>query len=190
MAHDHDHPPSSVTALLAALRSGDGAAEGQLYELLYDEMRELAAKVRRGRASETMNATALVSEAFLKLQGGPLVAADRGHFLAIAARAMRQILVDEARRRSAAKRGGGEVWSVTLHEGAEAAPVRADTLIALDEALDRLSALDPRAAQVVEQRFFVGMSIEDTATALGVGTATVERDWRAARAWLARELGA
>ena len=110
------------------------------------------------------------------------------HFFRVAARAMRQVLVNAAHRRLAQKRGGGE-WAVTFDEALMAAPVPSEQLIALDEALRRLERLDPRQAAIVEYRFFAGMTVEETAEALGVSAPTVKRDWRAARAWLARELG-
>ena len=179
----------TVTDLLAAFEVGDRKARDRLFELVYAELRDLAQKVRIGRANETLDTTALANEAYVKLVGGGSISLrDRGHFFAVAARAMRQILVDEARRRAAKKRGGGDVWSVTFHEDARAAPVRGDQLIDLHEALERLEALDARSAKVVEQRFFVGLTLAETAEALGVSTATVERDWRAARAWLVKEL--
>jgi len=185
------HADDSVTELLAAFESGDRESERRLFDRVYDELRDLARKVRMGRASETLDTTALANEAYLKLAGGrPAALRDRGHFFAVAARAMRQILVDEARRRGAMKRGGGEVWSVTFQEARDGGvPVRGEDLVALDDALERLEAMDARAARVVEQRFFVGLTLEETARVLDVSTATVERDWRAARAWLVRELG-
>jgi RNA polymerase sigma factor (TIGR02999 family) len=109
----------------------------------------------------------------------------RAHFLGVAARAMRQVLVDAARRRLAQKRGGGDDWLVTLDDRAHAAPIRPAELVALDAALEQLAELDPRRARVVEHRFFAGLTTRETAEVLGISTGTVERDWRAARAWLA-----
>jgi len=144
--------------------------------------------VRAGRAGATLSTTALVHEAYVKLRPARAGAwAGRAHFFGAAARAMRDVLVDAARRRAAEKRGGGAVL-VTLGDAAEA--VRPDELLALDEALVRLGALDVRQLRVVEYRFFAGLTAAETADALGVSTSTVEREWRGARAWLARELRA
>jgi RNA polymerase sigma factor (TIGR02999 family) len=166
---------------------GRGAAIDELYGRVYDQLKKLARRVRAGRAGETLNTTALVNEAYLKLAAGSGVTwHDHDHFFAVAARAMRQILVDSARRRLAAKRGGG--WQVSLDETVHPAPIRAEELVALDEALDRLAAFDPRRAAVVEHRYFAGLTIPETARILGIAPATVERDWRTARAWLASGL--
>ena len=178
--------------LVEELRDGDAAALDRLLPLVYDELRGIAHReLRRGRPASTLDTTALVHEAYLKLADRACVRpADRTHFLGIAARAMRQVLVDHARRHAAAKRGGG-ARSVTLDEGAMAAPLadeRADALLALDEALTRLAALSERLGRVVECRFVGGLSEQETADALGVTTRTVRRDWVKARAWLHREL--
>lgn len=170
------------------LRAGSAEALDELFRRLYDELHALARQVRRGRAGETLCTTALVHEAYLKLlPGGMPEVRDRTHFLRVAARAMRQVLVDTARRRTADKRGGGAI-RVTFDEGAHEVSTRAEELIELHHALTRLSGLDPRQAQVVEFRIFAGLSVEETAAALGLSAPTVNRDWRAARAWLAREL--
>lgn len=155
----------------------------------YRELKALAHRVRAGRAGDTLSTTALVSEVWLKLAGRAPAWNDQGHFLAIAARAMRQVLVDAARQRMAAKRGGVARAVITLEDDAQPAPVRDEAVLALDEALTRLAQMDPRRAAVVEHRFFGGLSIEETARVLEIGSATVERDWRVARAWLAAELG-
>lgn len=182
--------PTTVAGLLAAAGRGDRPALDRLFERVYPELRRLAHQVRHGRAGATLDSIALANEAYLKLAGGrPVAWRDRAHFLAVAARAMRQLLVDAARARLAAKRGGAEGWAVTLDDGAAAAPLRPAELVALDEALTRLAAAGARRAAVVEHRFFAGLTTEETAEVLGVSTATVERDWRAARAWLAVELG-
>lgn len=179
--------------LLDQLRDGDAAALELLLPLVYDELRAIARReLRRRSAGGTLDTTALVHEAYLKLANRRCVRpADRAHFLGIAARAMRQVLVDHARRHAAAKRGGGDVC-VTFDDGAMAAPLaadeRADTLLALDEALTRLAALSERLGRVVECRFFGGLSEQETADALGVTARTVRRDWVKARAWLHREL--
>ena len=153
-------------------------------------MTGLAHRVRGGRAGHTLNTTALVHEAWIKLV--PAVDVEwhsRAHFFGVAARAMRQILVDAARKQVAQKRGGKGAWMVTFDETAHASPVQPHQLLALDGALDRLAAVDPRRAHVVEHRFFAGLTTRETAEVLGVSTGTVERDWRAARAWLSVEIG-
>lgn len=177
-----------VTRLLGVLR-GAGAdhreAFDRLFPLVYAELRRMADMLlQRERVGHTLEATALVHEAFLKLAGGKAPdATDRAHFLGIAARAMRQILVDHARRRQADKRGGGQF--VTLGDDAAAVPATdAETLLAIHEALDELAQRDARLAQVVELRFFGGLGETEIATALSVTTRTVQRDWAKARAWL------
>jgi len=179
----------SAAGSTAGGSSGRVKPVDQLYDRVYDQLKKLARRVRAGRAGETLNTTALVNEAYIKLASGSGAAwNDHDHFFAVAARAMRQILVDSARRRLAGKRGGGGHWQVSLDEALHPAPVRAEELIALDEALGRLAELDPRRAAVVEHRYFAGLSIPETARILGVAPATVERDWRTARAWLAAAL--
>lgn len=179
----------TVSRLLGQAAKGDRAALDRVFERLYPELRRLADHVRRGRAGETLNATALAHEAWFKLVGGrPVSWKDRAHFLAVAARAMRQVLVDDARARLAKRRGGAGRRDVSLDGDHLAAPLRPDRLIALDAALVRLAAVDPRRAAVVEYRFFAGLTAEEVAAVLDVSTKTVERDWRAARAWLAVEL--
>ncbi len=179
-------PRGDVTRLLVAAREGDRAAVDRLVPLVYDELRELArGQLRRERAGHTLHATGLVHEAYVKLAaGGEIAAEDRAHFLAIAARAMRQVLVDHARRRQAVKRGGG--WAVTtLTDGAQSVEYRAEEVLELDRAL---SELDERQRRVVEYRFFGGMEERDIAEVLGVSERTVRRDWVKARAWLYRSL--
>ena len=157
------------------------------FSAAYEELRRLAASVRRDDPGATMNPTALVNEAWLKLAGSPgLARTSPLHFKRIAARAMRQVLVESARRRHAGKRGSGVV-PVTLDESLDGGSAGADVL-ALDAELERLAALSPRQAKVVESRFFGGLEMHEIAELLGVSEATVLRDWRAARAWLAREL--
>jgi RNA polymerase sigma factor (TIGR02999 family) len=172
-----------VTRLLRRARDGDSAAFEQLVPLVYEDLRRLAHRqLRYGGGERTLNATGLVHEAYLKLGRGTLAATDRIHFLAIAARAMRQVLVDEARRRNAAKREGG--WDrTTLTDGAWAGEFDPAGVLALDEAL---AALEPRQREVVECRFFGGMELQEIATALGVSERTVHRDWLKARARLYR----
>lgn len=179
---------NDITALLGAARDGDTAAFDALYQSVYEELRRLAHVVRRGRAGETLNTTALVHEAYLHLvPSKDLPWHDRAHFFRVAARAMRQVLVHAARRRRAKKRGGDAV-KVTFNEHLHKSPILLDEILALDGALARLEALDPRQARIVESRFFAGLSVEETAHTLGIGTATVKRDWRAARAFLTQAL--
>ncbi len=176
--------------LLRSLQEGGEAAAERLFEALYDELHRLAGRVRHGRASETLSTTALVHEAYIKLTSShDIDVQGRRHFYRLAARAMRQILVDAARRRMAEKRGGDPL-PVTFDEALHPTPMPSTRLLSLDRAIDRLSDVDPRAAQVVECRFFAGLSVEETATALDVSARTVKRDWRVARARLAAELAA
>ena len=161
----------------------------RLFSVAYEELRRLAATVRRGDPSATLNPTALVNEAWMKLAQSPEVATtSRLHFKRIAARAMRQILVEAARRRNADKRGGGAEFTVTLNEAFQSKPSGGDELLALDSAMEALARMNPRQAEMVESRFFGGLDIPETASLLNVSEATVIRDWRAAKAWLAHEL--
>jgi RNA polymerase sigma factor (TIGR02999 family) len=160
-----------------------------LFSLAYEELRRLASTVRRGDPSMTLSPTALVHEAWVKLAASPEIAAtSRLHFKRIAARAMRQVLVDAARRRNAEKRGAGAAL-VTFEESLDQGPEgSADDVLALHEALDDLARVSPRQAQMVECRFFGGLEVSEIAELLGVSEATVLRDWRVAKAWLAQEL--
>ena len=175
---------AEITTLLAALREGDRSAMDRLFPLVYREFHRRAHQQLARRApGETLSTTALVHETYLKLAGSSRQTyEDRLHFFAVGSRAMRQILVDYARQRTAAKRGGGR--PVTLESDAIANPDRADELLALDEGLERLQQLDPRLVQTVELRFFGGLSVEETADALEVSPRTVKRDWQRARAFL------
>lgn len=158
-----------------------------LFSAAYEELRRLAASVRRHDPAATLSPTALVNEAWLKLADSPSVARTSPlHFKRIAARAMRQVLVEAARRRNADKRGGGA--PVVTFDDAMGTVTTADDVLGLDAALDALARLEPRQAQMVESRFFGGLDVAETAQLLGVSEATVLRDWRAAKAWLAREL--
>lgn len=180
-----------VTRLLHDWQAGDRAALERLTPLVYDELRRLAAHYLRGeREGHTLQGTALVHEAFIRLvgQGAPQLQS-RAHFFGVAARLMRQILVDHARRAKAAKRGGGE-RHLSVGEAAVFSPERADSLVALDEALDALARFDPRKSRIVELRYFAGLSIEEIAGAEGVAVATVRRQMRTAEAWLHREMSA
>src|SRR5262245_41768490 len=185
--------PGPVTQLLARVSAGDDSAIDRLFPLVYQQLRQAAeSALRSERPGHTLQPTALVHEAYLKLVGsGGIPARDRGHFLSIAARAMRQILVDHARRRRARKRGQGDTplpLDFPIAEGAGGAGMPLDELIALDDALAQLSAKSPRLRSVVELRFFAGLNEEEIAETLGVTTRTVQRDWVRARAWLYREV--
>jgi RNA polymerase sigma factor (TIGR02999 family) len=183
-----DHRSDSEDLPSPAGAPADAADVDARFALIYGELKRLAHRIRSGRAGETLNTTALVHEAYVKLaSSAALEVRDRSHFFAIAARAMRQILVDTARRRVAQKRGG-EAAFVTFDEALFPRSVLPLELLALDEALARLETQDARVARVVEYRVFGGLSAEETATALGVSRPTIDRDWRAARAWLAVEL--
>ena len=182
--------PEDTEALLRRVAAGDPDALRELYPLIYQDLRRVArGHLAREHPDHTLNTTALVHESYLRLAGGRAIeAGGRGHFLSIAARAMRRILVDHARKRQAGKRGGG-VPTVPLDPSLHAAGQRAEDVLALDGALDRLARVDGRQARVIEYRVFAGMTIPETADALGVSPATVKRDWTLARAWLNRELG-
>jgi RNA polymerase sigma factor (TIGR02999 family) len=183
--------PSQATELLLSLGNGNRAAMDQLLPLVYDELRAIARRrLKAERIGHTLTTTALVHEAYLKLiKLDRMQWQSRAHFLAIAAHAMRNILVTYALRRKRLKRGGG-ASRVPLEEAAELPIREADRILALDAALDRLTAHDERHARIVECRFFSGMTIEETAIALDISPATVKRDWTLLRAWLARELSA
>lgn len=178
-----------VNRLSAELPRGSRETVDQLLPVVYAELRRVAQRqLRAERSDHTLDATALVHEAYLKLAGlDRMEWRNRAHFFAVAAQAMRRILVDHAVRRSAQKRGGG-LQKVPLDRAAPTADRRADELLALDVALDRLESLNTRQSRVVECRFFGGMSIEETADVLAVSPATIKRDWTLARAWLHREL--
>jgi RNA polymerase sigma factor (TIGR02999 family) len=178
-------PDGEITGLLAALREGDQSALDRLFPLVYGELRQRAHRQLAGhRSGDTLVTTALVHEAYLKLTGSAhQTYQDRIHFFAVASRAMRQILVDYARRHAAAKRGSGAQRS-SLDPDALPDPGRAEELLALDEALAELERLDERLGRVVELRFFGGLSVEETGDALGVSPRTIKRDWRKARAFL------
>jgi RNA polymerase sigma factor (TIGR02999 family) len=180
---------TTVAQLVESARRGDEQALSALMPLVYDELRRLAASyMRRDRPGQTLQATALVHDAYIRLmQDSKLSWQNRAHFFGIAARSMRQILVERARARRAVKRGGSRI-RVTLDAGLLATEAPEIDLEALDEALTRLEALDAELAQVVEVRFFGGLSIEEAAETLDVSPATVKRRWTVAKAWLAREL--
>jgi RNA polymerase sigma factor (TIGR02999 family) len=178
-----------ITERLLALRAGDREALNQLVPMVYERLRAMAhARLARSRPGASLDTTALVHEAYLKLVDQSQVEwRDRSHFFAVAATAMRQIVVDHARRRGAAKRGGG-VRPALLDDVDPGVGARAEEIVALDQALARLGALSERMVKMVELRFFAGLSIEETAEVLGLDSRTVNRDWRAARALLYRAL--
>jgi RNA polymerase sigma factor (TIGR02999 family) len=181
--------PAGITELLQAWGNGDAGALEELTPLVESELRRLArAYMRRERRDHTLQTTALVNEAFLRLTDARRVRwQDRAHFLVISARLMRRVLVDHARARASGKRGGG-AERVTLDEGVAASPEPGVDVLALDRALEALAAVDVRKSRVVEMRFFGGMSVEEAADALHVSPDTVKRDWRLAKLWLLHEL--
>ena len=189
MTPSSDLSPGEVTQLLLNIRKGDAGASEKLLPLVYDELRRLAKSyMRRERPGHTLQATALVNEAFLKLAGNDAAAFEnKSHFFAIAAHLMRQILVDYARSHRASKRGG-EVQKLSLEEALVFSPEQSDQITAIDDALRVLAELSPRQAKVVELRFFVGLSIPETAEVMGIAPRTVVREWTVANAWLRREL--
>ncbi len=186
---DREDAPDDVTRLLDDLTAGKKQAFDELLPLIEHELRRRAAGyMRRERQNHTLQPTALVNEAFLKLVDQRNVRwQNRAHFFAVASQAMRRILVDHARTRHRAKRGGSAP-PVTLDEAMIAAEGRSIDLLALDQALERLAALDPRQARIVELRFFGGQSVEETAEILSISPATIKREWSMARAWLHAEL--
>lgn len=179
---------TEVSRLLVAWREGDPSALDRLIPLVYDQLRALAARQLRGeRPDHTLQTTALLNEAYLRLVGTDVAWEGRAHFMAVAARTMRRILVDHARAKRRQKRGAG-AERVDLDQIALAAPDTGPELLALDEALDRLAALDERKARAVDLHYFGGFSYEEAAALLGVSPVTVHRDLRFAKAWLYREL--
>jgi len=190
------HAAPAVTQLLARARSGDRLATDELFPIVYEELRRIAGRLLRDDSrTPTLQPTALVNEAYLRLVGpiDPQAPEDRAtwenraHFFGAAALAIRRILTDHARDRDRLKRGGGRD-RVPLHEGLVIAPESDVDILGLDEALDRLAALDAQKAQIVSLRFFAGLTVDQTALALGISPSTVARDWQFARVWLSREL--
>ena len=181
--------PGEITELLRRVRQGDRQAPGELWERLYPELHRLAERYCRGeRQGHTLSPTALIHEAYLELvDQWEKTWQSRAHFVGVAAQVMRRILVDYARSHRAGKRAGAHP-NISLHEELVLAPERADQVLALDEALERLAALDLRQSRIVELRFFGGLSEAETAEALGLGVRTVTREWNMAKAWLYREL--
>jgi RNA polymerase sigma-70 factor, ECF subfamily len=185
MAHE------GLTKLLSEVSSGNEDAAASVFALVYDELRRLAASaLRHERPDHTLQPTALVHEAYLRLADEPQARwENRAHFLAVAARAMRRILVDHARGRNARKRGSGAArFPLEDVENAAVDPGQDLDLVILDEALARLTALDPRQGRIVELRFFGGLSVEETGAVIGASPRTVKRDWQLARVWLKREM--
>jgi RNA polymerase sigma factor (TIGR02999 family) len=184
---------TEVSQLLAALRSGDAMAEDRLFPLVYDELRRAAVRLLSGeRVDHTLNPSDLVHEAWLRLGlhregNAALPVGDRSHFLALTIRAMRQVLIDHARRRMADKRGAGIV-RVSLSDGDHGQQTSPEELLSLFDAIEKLGELDARLRQVVEYRYLIGLTEEETATALNITPRTVQRDWVKARAWLYRQL--
>jgi RNA polymerase sigma factor (TIGR02999 family) len=180
---------SQVTKLLRVWRGGDRAALDALLPLVYDELRRVAHHhLKNERPEHTLQSAALVNEAYFRLVGqDPPELENRAHFFAVAAQLMRQILVDYARRHRASKRGGG-ACTLTLDDAVALPQSKNVDVVALDDALNALAEVDPRQSRVVELRFFAGLSLEETSKAMGIATATVQRDWTAARAWLHREI--
>lgn len=187
-----ENDPDEITVLLHLIRQGNLEAEGQLIPLVYSELRKLAGgMMSRERPDHTLQATALVNEAFLRMMGhgqdNPVDWQDRNHFFATAARCMRRILVDHARALHARRRFGG-LRKISLESALIYTEEQSGELMALDEALDRLAAWDERACKVVEMHFFSGLNFNEIAAVLGVAQRTVRRDWTMARAWLLKEL--
>lgn len=178
----------NLTGLLVEWREGDQAALERLLPLVYEQLRRIAHRyVQRERNGHTLQTSALVNEAYLRLADQKVVWQNRAHFFAVTARVMRHILIDHARRRRYAKHGG-DARQVSIEEAAAMSLERAAELIALAEALDELAEIDQRKCRVVELRYFGGLSLEETAEALNISLMTVRRDWRAAKAWLYRRL--
>ena len=182
-------PPEGVTQLLRAWNEGDQSALEKLMPLVLDELRRLAGNyLRRERANHTLQPTALVNEAYLRLVDQKARWQNRAQFFGVAAQLMRRVLVDHARVHQAQKRGGSDQQRLSLADVERASDKPDVDLLALHEALNELAELDPQQARIVELKFFGGLSIEETAEVLGVGHATVERDWKMARAWLRSKL--
>jgi RNA polymerase sigma factor (TIGR02999 family) len=178
-----------VSVLLRAWRAGDQSALERLTPIVHDELHRLAGRyMRRERPGHSLQATALVNEAYMRLVGYTRMQwQDRAHFFAVAAQVMRRILVEHARRHN--QKRGGDVAHISLDEAALLGTDDDVDLVALDDAMTALARLEPRKVQVVEMRFFAGLSVDETAQALGISPVTVKRDWRTAKAWLYRELG-
>jgi RNA polymerase sigma-70 factor (ECF subfamily) len=188
MSSTADQPPSEITALLLAWRDGDERARDRLMAILYPALQEMARRQLRGeRPGHTLQTAGLINEAYLRLVGADIAWQGRGHFLAVAASTMRRVLVDYARSRRGSRRGGG-ARPVTLEAEVAAAPARPDDLLALDEAIERLSALNKRQAALIELAYFGGYTYPEMGAILGISPATVDRELRLAKRWLGRLL--
>lgn len=187
-----DNDTGDVTFLLTQLRQGSQEAANRLVPLIYSELRRMAGAYMRGeRPGHTLQATALVNEAYMRLVGGqPVEWQNRAHFFATAAHTMREVLLDYARRVRADKRGGSDARRVEIDEALCIVPDKLEDVIAIDEALERLDRIDPRQSRIVELRFFAGLNVEETAEVMGVSPKTIKREWRSAKAWLHREMAA
>ncbi len=180
--------PGEVTQLLKAMHDGNSAASDRLLPLVYSELHRLAqAYMRRERLDHTLQATALINEAYLRLAGKDIDWDSRGHFIGLAAHVMRQVLVDYARQHNAERRAGG-LNRVEMHDDLAISPDRLDEVASIDQALTRLAAKNPRQARVVELRYFGGLSVEEIAKILEVSPRSVKRDWSLARIWLFRQM--
>lgn len=180
--------PQDLTQLLLACGKGDKEALDRLVPVVYDELRKLAGgQMRRERSDHTLQTSALINEAYLRLIENPVSWQNRAHFFGIAARLMRQILVDHARARQSSKRGGSQ-QRLALSQAFDAGTDTATDVIALNDALMSLAMIDPQQSRIVELRFFGGLTIEETASVIGVSHTTVEKDWNMARAWLRRQM--
>jgi RNA polymerase sigma factor (TIGR02999 family) len=181
--------PEEITALLQAWRNGNRQALDELMPIVYDELRRIAHRyIRRQAAGQTLQTTAVVHEAYLRLAGQDDIAwQNRAHFYGVCAQVMRSLLVDRARARQAAKRGGPQ-YKVSFVDGLAASNNKEIDILALDEALDSLAAIDPRKARIVELRYFGGLTVEETASFLELSPITIKREWLKAKAWLYNEL--
>jgi len=179
-----------VTRLLRQLRGGGPEVSAQIVDLIYGELRRIAgAQMRRERPSHTLQPTAVVHEAYMRLVGDQEIEwQNRAHFFALAARTMRRVLLDYARQRRAERRGGEGAKKVDIDAELLVGDNRLEDVVAVDEVLTRLAALDPAQAQIVELRFFGGLNVDETAGVMGISPSTVKREWRLAKAWLDREL--
>jgi RNA polymerase sigma-70 factor, ECF subfamily len=179
-------PDDQVTLLLTELREGNQEAANRLMPLIYSELRRMAGSyMQRERPSHTLQATALVNEVYMRLADGAAIPwQSRAHFFGIAARAMREVLLDYARAHIAGKRGGKDAQKVDIDVELRGVSPKIESVIAIDEALGRLERIDPRQSRLIELRFFAGLNMEEAAEVMGISTATVKREWRSAKAWL------
>lgn len=180
--------PQEISQLLERSSNGNKEALDELMPMVYEELRRLARHyMRRERAGHTLQTTALVNEAYVRLVGYKMDWQSRAHFIAIAAQAMRRILVERARKHGSLKRGG-DAQKVSLDDAATVSPQRVEEMLAVENALTSLEELDPRRGRIVELRFYGGLNVDETAQVLGISTPTVKREWRAAKAWLHRSI--